>query len=145
MNLTLHFTLEELTFSSTATARGIDNTAPPNVAANLQKLAIGLERVRAVLNAPLHIDSGYRSPELNQIVRGVPTSAHLAGFAADFICPEFGSPLQIVEKIKECGFIQFDQLIQEGTWVHISFAPAMRQEVLTAHFDGGAASYTQGA
>lgn len=143
MNLTPHFTLEELTFSSTATVKGIDNTPPPDVAANLQKLASGLERVRAVLNAPLHIDSGYRSPELNQIVRGVPTSAHVTGFAADFVCPGFGAPIDIVRKLT--GLLKFDQLIQEGTWVHISFAPTMRGQVLTAHFVNGKASYSPGA
>jgi hypothetical protein len=35
-------------------------------------------------------------------------------------------------------------VIEEGTWVHISFAPAMRQQVLTAHFDGDKATYRLG-
>lgn len=143
-NLSPHFTLEELTFSSTATARGIDNSPSAEVTENLKTLAGGLERVRAVLGFPLHIDSGYRCPALNQAVRGVPTSAHTTGFAADFICPEFGSPLAIVEKIVDSGLIRFDQVIQEGTWVHFSVAPAMRQQVLTAHFVDGKATYQEG-
>jgi hypothetical protein len=40
--------------------------------------------------------------------------------------------------------IQFDQVIQEGAWVHFSVAPAMRQQVLTAHFVGGVARYQEG-
>jgi hypothetical protein len=142
--LSPHFSLEELTFSSTAVAQGIDNTAPADIAANLAVLAAGLEKVRAILNAPLHIDSGYRCPDLNRIVRGVPDSAHVTGYAADFVCPEFGTPLDIVKKILSFPMIQFDQMIQEGSWVHFSVAPAMRRDVLTAHFVDGVARYQEG-
>jgi hypothetical protein len=146
MNLSEHFTLEELTFSSTAARRGIDNTAPADVAEHLAVTAAGLEKVRALLGAPLHIDSGYRCPALNKAVGGVPTSAHTTGYAADFICPDAGAPLDIVHKIMADGSIKFDQVIQEGTWVHISFAPTMRQMVLTAHFvEGHKATYSHGA
>jgi hypothetical protein len=144
MQLSENFTLEELTFSSTAAARDIDNTPPPEVVEHMQILAAGLEKIRALLGAPLHIDSGFRCPALNAAVRGVPTSAHTTGFAADFICTEFGAPIDIVRKIVADGSIQFDQLIQEGTWVHVSFAPEMRKEVLTAHFVDGKASYVNG-
>lgn len=142
--LSPHFSLEELTFSSTAVAQGIDNTAPADIAEHLAVLAAGLERVRAVLNAPLHIDSGYRCPDLNRIVRGVPSSAHVTGYAADFVCPQFGTPLDIVKKILSFPRIQFDQMIQEGSWVHFSVAPAMRRDVLTAHFVDGVARYQEG-
>jgi hypothetical protein len=156
MQLSEHFSLEELSFSSTAVARNILNTPPPAAVDHLKVTAGGLERVRALLGHPLHIDSAYRSPVLNQAVRGVPTSAHCTGYAADFICPAFGTPLEIVRAIQEhnahctehmlgMDLILFDQLIQEGTWVHISFDPKMRRQVLTAHFDGGKATYTQGA
>ncbi len=145
MQLTEHFKLEELAFSSTAIARGIDNTPPPELLSHLQLLAAGLEQVRALLDAPLHIDSGYRCGALNAIVRGVPSSAHVSGYAADFVCPQFGSPLEIVKAItRPPSSIQFDQLIQEGTWVHISFAPTLRNEVLTAHFKSGKVSYSRG-
>lgn len=145
MQLSEHFSLEELTFSSTAVARGIDNAAPPVIEERLHAVAAGMEKIRALLGFPLHIDSGYRSPALNVAVRGVPTSAHCMGWAADFICPNYGTPFGIVRTIVGDGSIRFDQLIQEGTWVHISFAPPMRQEVLTAHFAGGKATYTRGA
>jgi hypothetical protein len=145
MQLTEHFSLEELTFSSTAVARGIDNAPAPTIVEHLRVLAQGLEQVRAILNAPMKIDSGFRCVELNAIVRGVPTSAHLSGFAADFVCPAYGSPIEIVKKLTTPpSVIEFDQLIQEGTWVHISFAPTMRNEVLTAHFRGGKATYSRG-
>ena len=145
MQLSEHFSLEELTNSSTAQRKGIDNT-PPNeeVMDHLRVLASGLERVRHILGASMHIDSGYRCPALNKAVGGVTTSAHTTGYAADFICPDFGTPLQIVKLLAEPHAMEFDQMIQEGTWVHLSFAPTMRGEVLTASFTNGKASYTKG-
>lgn len=134
MNLSPNFSLEELTFSSTALRMGIDNTAPSSIIPNLQVLAAGLEKVRSYLGGhPVDIDSGYRSVALNSAVGGVPDSAHLQGWAADFLCWDYGSPAQIVSALQGSG-ISFDQVIQEGTWVHISFAPTMRQQILLAHF-----------
>jgi zinc D-Ala-D-Ala carboxypeptidase len=144
VDLTEHFTLEELCFSSTAERLGIDNTPGEEITANLNVLARGLEQVRALLGQPMHIDSGYRCADLNAAVKGAKESAHLSGFAADFISPSFGEPLSIVRAITGSG-IAFDQCIQEGTWVHISFDPKSRREVLTAHFAQGGTTYTRGA
>ena len=142
--LSEHFTLEELTFSATAQRKQIDNKPPAEVLDNMKRLAAGLEEVRAVLgNKPMRINSGYRSPKLNRAVGGARLSAHMAGYAADFVCPEFGSPLKIVKALAATG-IQFDKLIQEGTWVHISFAPEARRQLLTAHFGPNGTSYTAG-
>jgi Peptidase M15 len=141
--LTDHFTLRELTFSSTALRLGIDNTPTDAIIANLRILAQGLERVRALLGHPMHIDSGYRCEALNAAVRGSTTSAHLRGYAADFVCPGYGAPLKIVQAVLRSG-IAFDQCIEEGTWVHISFDPRLRNEVLTAHFGPGGTTYTRG-
>lgn len=144
MTLTDHFTLAELMRSSVAERKGIDNSVPDRLLPHLFILAVGLEQVRALLGFPLHIDSGYRCPALNAAVGGAKQSAHMDGFAADFICPAFGDPLSIVKAI-EASDIKFDKCIQEGTWVHISFAPAMRREILTAHFGDQGTTYTQGA
>ena len=142
--LSEHFTLEELTFSATAQRKQIDNKPPAEVLDNMKRLAAGLEEVRAALgNKPMRINSGYRSPKLNRAVGGARLSAHMAGYAADFVCPEFGSPLKIVKALAATG-IQFDKLIQEGTWVHISFAPEARRQLLTAHYGPNGTSYTAG-
>lgn len=133
MSFTDHFSLAELSHSATAERMGIDNTAPHNVIEPLYILAVGLEQVRKLLgNHPLHIESGYRCHALNAAVGGSSNSAHMQGYAADFKCAAYGIPLDIAHAIVGSD-IQFDQLIQEGTWVHISFAPAMRRDVLTAH------------
>ena len=144
--LTPHFSLEQLTASSTAERLEIDNTPPAEILPHLQVLADGLEKVRIALglfNNGLYVDSGYRCPELNAAVRGAKNSAHMTGYAADFIAPSVGTPLEIV-KMLAASSLQFDQLIQEGSWVHVSFDPQMRMEVLTAHFGPGGTTYTEG-
>jgi hypothetical protein len=142
--LSEYFTLEELTFSSTAVRRHIDNTPSPEVVANLTTLCKTLDTIRECLDEPMTIDSGYRSPALNVIIGGVASSAHISGYAADFICPTYGTPLEIVKEIASWDGFDFDQIIQEGTWVHISVAPTMRRQVLTATFTDGVASYQKG-
>jgi hypothetical protein len=143
--LTVHFSLEELVHSDKAAELGIDNTPPKELLPNLLAVAVGLEQVRLLLGVPMRIDSGYRDPQLNDAVHGVHHSAHEEGYAADFVAPDFGTPEEIVERIAASG-LEYDQVIQEGTWVHLSFAPTMRKQVLTAHFSasGGPTTYTLG-
>lgn len=144
MQLTEHFTLEELIFSSTAARWRIDNTPSPSVCAHLLQLAQGLERVRSLLgNKPMRIDSGYRSPALNAAVGGAANSAHMEGWAADFVCPAYGTPLRIAQAIAMSGLV-FDKCIQEGNWVHISFDPRARKQLYTAVFSASGTTYTQG-
>lgn len=143
MNLTPHFTLEELTFSDTAQRLGIDNTPDDDVVINLQLVAQGMEMVRTLLDAPIRVNSGYRCEALNQAIGGAKASAHLDGLAVDFTCAEYGPPIAIVKAL-EAGSVPFDKCIQEGTWVHISFAPALRRLVMTAHFGPNGTTYTTG-
>lgn len=143
--LSKHFTLEEFTFSQTAVRNNIDNTPTPEALDNLFKTANLMEQVRDLLGGrPITVTSGYRSPKLN---RGVPNSskksAHTQGLACDFICRGFGSPLEITKEIAG-SIIGFDQLIYEGTWVHIGLAEKPRREILTAKFYGGKVTYLHG-
>lgn len=137
MNLTPHFTLEEMTFSQTAARIGIDNTPPADVVENLKRTAAGLENVRIVLNAnAIKVSSGYRCLALNAAVGSKPTSQHVTGQAADFTCAAFGSPEQIIRTILASG-LSFDQIIHEfESWVHISFADANRKQALVIDHDG---------
>lgn len=143
MMLSPHFSLDELTNSDIAARRGIPNDPPSFALENLRRLAGGLEQVREVLGCPVVITSGYRSQALNRAVGGSTMSAHCEGHAADFLAPLRGSPLEVARALRDSG-IAFDQLIAEGTWVHVSFDPKMRRQVLTAHFNGGPATYTAG-
>ena len=143
--LSQHFTLAELVHSETAIRKGIPNTPSPEIRSNMGVMAQGLEAVRALLRgAPIVVSSGYRSPELNRAIGGSSNSAHMQGWAADFIAPSFGTPLEICTEIAGSGIV-FDQCIQEGAWVHISFDPRARRDVKTAHFGlNGKVRYTAG-
>jgi zinc D-Ala-D-Ala carboxypeptidase len=121
MRLSENFSLEELTASETAARKGIDNTPSEEVINNLKRLAAALQEVRALLNhRAILISSGYRSPELNQAVGGSATSDHCKGLAADFICPSYGTPNDIVRAIAASD-LSFKQVIREfDRWVHLS-------------------------
>ena len=120
MNLTPHFTLEELTFSETAERNGWDNSPNDQELANLIRLADFLEQVKVVLGGkPIMISSGLRSKKVNDAVGSKDTSQHRLGCAADFKVPGM-TPDQIVKTIILSG-ISYDQVISEfGRWVHIS-------------------------
>jgi len=136
MNLSDHFTLEEAIISQTATRLGLDNSPSPETLDVMIRTALQLEKVRALINAPILVTSWYRSPEVNKAVGSSSTSQHIKGEAVDFISPGYGSPYAICTFIEEHStLIRFDQLIFEGTWVHISFCgipgSVPRKEVLT--------------
>lgn len=143
VKLTEHFTLGELTRSDTALRLGLDNTPPPDIAQRLLLTAVGMERVRELLNAPIIVTSGYRSPEVNRAIGGSQNSQHCKGEAVDFIAPAFGTPRAICLAILDSD-IAFDQLIEEGNWAHISFSDHPRRSALTAHFSAGRVTYTKG-
>lgn len=145
MRLSEHFTLAEFEFSQTAIRHGIDNRLPPELYDNARRTAALLEEARAILQKPIHISSGYRCPELNLRIGGAGKSAHMEALAADFVAPAFGTPLEITE-VLAASLKDFDQLIFEGTWVHIGLmnGPHQRREVLTAKFDRGRARYLPG-
>src|SRR5690606_29053528 len=111
MRLSKHFTLAELTRSATAQHLGLENSPTVHELANLMRLAAVLEEVRRLLgHRPILISSGFRSEAVNKAVGGSTSSAHRLGLAADFTCPDFGSPLMVCKAIASSG-IAFDQLI----------------------------------
>lgn len=131
MNLSPNFTLEEFVFSCTAARHGIDNTPSADAIEKMKAVAATLELLRLLIDAPIIITSGYRSPALNAITKGsAKDSAHTRGAAADFIAPAYGDPLKICKEILHLG-LMFDQLIYEHTWVHLAVEKPMRRQVLT--------------
>lgn len=129
--LSAHFTLDEAVLSQTAARLGIANDPDLATVRNMKQAALGMELVRLELGGlPININSWYRSQDLNHAVGSKPTSDHITGFAIDFTCPKFGSPLRIVQAIKASN-IQYQQLIWEfGSWVHISFNGFKRQTLV---------------
>lgn len=140
-----HFTLEELVYSDTAIRLGIDNSANDEITANLTHLCdVALEPARALWGVPVHIDSGYRCPELNTDVHGVFDSEHLFGHAAD--CVPQGLNLRDAFDTIRHSDIPFDQvIIEENAWVHIGLAAdgvTPRHEALIAVGTPGHWHYT---
>ena len=120
MNLTSHFTLEELTASEAAERNGWDNSPNDQELGNLIRLADFLEQVKVVLNGkPIMISSGLRTKKVNDAVGSRDTSQHRIGCAADFRVPGM-TPDQVVKAIVASG-IGYDQVIREfDRWTHIS-------------------------
>lgn len=128
--LTKHFTWDEATVSVKAKQLGIPNTPQPEDIEAIEFTASQMEKVRELLGKPIIVNSWYRNHRVNEAVGGVRNSAHRMGYAVDFISPQHGSVTEICKVIEASG-IKYDQLIWEyGQWVHISFAPAMRQQTM---------------
>lgn len=117
-----YFTIAELSASTTARARGIDNTPPSGVVLALTALGDNvLDPAREAFGGPIRVGSGYRSIALNKAVGGVPTSQHLRGEAADLDTGTKEGNRRLFEIIKARGV--FDQLIDEydSDWIHVSY------------------------
>jgi len=129
MNLSEHFTLEEATHSDTAIRMGLDNQPNIRQLENMKVTAVKLEQVRTA-TGPLNVNSWLRLPEVNVAVGGSKVSSHMDGWAIDVSSSKL-TPYELCQVVKKTG-IKFDQIIHEfGKWMHISFAPEMRQQELT--------------
>lgn len=124
-NITPNFTYEEIYRSEYAARHAIDNESRdlPTLY-TLYQCAWRMEMIRSVLgDKGIHPSSWYRCPKLNEAIGGSEKSQHMRGEAVDFICPNFGPPREIVSFLHAKRHrVQYDQLILEHTWVHISFA-----------------------
>ena len=84
-----------------------------------------IQPLRDAWGAPLSINSGYRCPEVNAAVGGVPTSQHTKGEAAD-VCPfgrnghgDIGTVRRLAATARDLG-LPFDQMILYPSFVHFS-------------------------
>jgi hypothetical protein len=123
MNLSEHFTLEELTHTD---HREFDNTPNDSELENIKRLANFLEEVKTVLGGkPIMVNSAFRSKQVNDAVGSKDSSQHRIGCAADIRVPSM-TPDEVVRAIIASG-IGYDQIIREfsdpvkgGGWTHIS-------------------------
>lgn len=118
-----YFTWKELTHTDTGLPNVPDDI---NVIANLIGLARVLDVLRIYYDAPIRVNSGYRSKEVNACVGGVPTSHHTMGYAADITSDDIKSLKDAVLANKHW----FDQVIVYPDFVHVSVAPLMRHQVI---------------
>ena len=137
MNLSDHFTFEEMTVTSNSALQEKNRDIAKAYIPQLTALCNGLEKIRVGLGAPLRVHSGFRCPELNGSLPGSSNkSQHMLGEACDFTCPSlypededgnkmlFRRVLLIISENK----MPFGQIIDEGIdrgygpvfWVHLS-------------------------
>lgn len=111
MKLTKNFDLREFASKDGA-------SFPSVVMQNLQVLADNLQVLRDELNAPIRINSGYRSPQHNRNVGGATASQHLRGTAAD-ITVDGHTPAQVAAKIEQ--LIAAGRMAQGGLKAYNTF------------------------
>jgi len=117
MNLTEHFTLEELTHTD---HRTLDNTPNDAELENIKRLAEFLEELKTLLGGkPIMVNSAFRSKAVNDAVGSKDTSQHRICCAADIRVPSM-TPDQVVKAVIASD-LGYDQVIREfDRWTHIS-------------------------
>lgn len=113
------FTWEEMTYSRIAVENGLDNVPPAEARIAMRELVKRLlQPLRIAYAHPIAITSGYRSPEVNRLVGGVPSSQHVKGEAADCYVPD---PEVLLNVLRFCK-LPFDQAIlyKRKKFLHLS-------------------------
>ena len=134
MNLTENFTLEEMITSTTAKARGIDNTPNDSQRSAILRLCKEiLQPIRSKYGKVIYVTSGFRCKELNKAVGGASTSQHLRGEAADINSADNSTLWNLILEMIGKEEIKVGQLIDEKKlrWIHISLpSPAHVNQIL---------------
>lgn len=149
MKLSEHLDLSEVIRSDSAKRNGISNMPTEEHIANFMLLAEKIfEPIREHFGVPIRISSGYRSKELNAKIGGSSSSQHCKGQAVDL--DQDGSTngvsnADVFNYIKDN--LPFDQLIWEfgnednPDWVHVSYVPNGRKQILKAFKLNGTTKY----
>ena len=125
IKLTSHFELREFITSRKAREHGISNIPTEEAVANLRRLCENtLEPLRVALGKPVHITSGFRTKELNDLLAHASSSSqHMQGRAADFYVGE-GTREELIKAFREILLnpkVDFDQLILYPSFIHVSY------------------------
>lgn len=113
-----YFNVHEFQYSYIAERLGIVNRLPKSLMHNYLKLHDAvLMPARIALNQPIIINSGYRCEELNKAVKGVPTSYHLQGRAADIRPRDPAYLLQLFHILEDLPHVE---LIKYDTFIHVA-------------------------
>ena len=124
-----HISYKEAVGSNYAKKYGIKNKPNEEQVDNMQLLAEKVfEPLREWVDAPIKVNSMFRSLELNTALKGSKTSSHMKGEAMDITSMACGkenckSNLEMFHWIKDN--LEFDQLIwefgSEPKWLHVSY------------------------
>jgi len=128
-----HISYKEAVGSNYAKQKGIKNKPNEEQVENMKLLAKEVfEPLREWVDAPIKVNSMFRSLELNTALKGSKTSSHMNGEAMDITSMGGKSNLEMFHYIKDN--LCFDQLIwefgKEPKWLHVSFSKNNRQQVL---------------
>ena len=129
-----HISYKEAVGSNYAKQKGISNKPNEGQVENMKLLAQEVfEPLREWVDAPIKVNSMFRSLELNTALKGSKTSSHMKGEAMDITSMGGKSNLEMFHWIKDN--LCFDQLIwefgKEPKWLHVSFnKDNNRQQVL---------------
>ena len=127
--LSEHFSLGE--FTKSGSHPEVYNIPSHEAIANLANLSKWLEVLRERAGTPIVINSGYRSPQLNKKIGGVPTSNHLTGCAVDIRTSGMEQAICyaaiLINYAKETNQ-EFDELLIEknrygAIWLHFAVRP----------------------
>ncbi len=113
-----NFSYREFEASDKADEKGICNVITTFEVRDAIKALVDtvLQPLRDAWRKPLHINSGYRCPELNKEVGGAQTSQHVKGEAADVACDK---PVELA-RLAASMRLPYDQMILYPTFVHFS-------------------------
>jgi zinc D-Ala-D-Ala carboxypeptidase len=146
MKISKHLDLAELIRSESAKRLGISNMPTAEHIENMKQLAENIfEPIREHFGCPIYISSGYRSQALNAAIGGALNSQHNRGMAIDIDMD--GTNIKNSAIFEYAKTLPFDQLIWEfGTkenpdWVHISYSPLHRRQILYATKENGKTKY----
>ena len=121
MNISEHFTLEEMTRTSSR----YDNTPGIIHVINLTRLVCLFLQPLRDITGTLNSSSGFRSAVVNADKGGVDMSFHLDGLAADCWSERF-TPYELMAKAHSMG-LPYDKMIAEDNgrfkWLHIQLQP----------------------
>ena len=132
-----YFSIAELTKSSTAIKKKINNTPTKEVENNLNQLIDNiLDPLREAWGQPIIVGSGYRCEALNKAVGGAKSSFHLKGCAADLYCKTNAQTKEVFNVAKQLG--KYTELFYERSgssiWVHIAYDPSSKKKVINDNF-----------
>ena len=119
-----HISYKEAVGSNYAKQKGISNKPNEEQVENMKLLAKEVfEPLREWVDAPIKVNSMFRSLELNTALKGSKTSSHMNGEAMDITSMGGKSNLEMFHYIKDN--LCFDQLIwefgSEPKWLHVSY------------------------
>jgi len=119
-----HISYKEAVGSNYAKQKGIKNKPNEEQVENMKLLAKEVfEPLREWVDAPIKVNSMFRSLELNTALKGSKTSSHMKGEAMDITSMGGKSNLEMFHYIKDN--LCFDQLIwefgKEPKWLHVSY------------------------